>query len=300
MAYDFKIRSEVLSTGKTANYAQLIHSAEPEFFVGYSTRYDGMYGLYNPQKKDNVIYKSESYTAKYDFWAHFIYPTSNAESNNSFICLNTYDRAYFTFGFMQFAAHVPNGDFVTFFKEILALPEAMDYFPRLRLINNRIFYQPDQGTAYQLEFDNSTRELMEYLNPGLKEVERQEVICAARMIHWTMTHAIVREIQVKHSVELYKNNMIKYNKRFSLNGFPAKVCFMICDILHQGRGTYDRIAYALNTGGDYEQAYENLCTVGDKHYQPRIDSLKLVISKLAGNGIFDKKYDSTTNTFVSP
>jgi hypothetical protein len=299
MAYDFKLRSEVLSSGKTANYAQLIPSEEPEFFVAYNTKYIGMYGLYNPQKKDNVLYKSESYADKYDFWAHFIYPTSNAESNNSFICLNTYDRAYFTFGFMQFAAHVPNGDFVTFFREILALPEATNYFPRLRLINNRIFYQPDQGTPHQLEFDNTSQGLMEYLNPGLKEVERQELICAARLIHWTTTHADVREIQVKHSVELYKTNMVKYNKRFSLNGYPAKVCFMICDILHQGRGTYDRIAYAINTGGNYNLAYENLCTVGDKHYQSRIDTLKAIISTLEGNGIFKKKYDSATNTFIA-
>jgi hypothetical protein len=298
MAYDFKLRSEVLPGGKTANYAQLIPSDEPEFFVAYNTKYLDMYGLYNPQKKDNVLYKSENYAAKYDFWAHFIYPTSSAESNNSFICLNTYDRAYFTFGFMQFAAHVPNGDFVTFFREVLALPEAMNYFPRLRLVNNRIFYQPDQGTAHQLEFDNSSQGLMEYLNPTLKEVERQELICSARLIHWTTTHADVREIQVKHSVDLYKNNMVKYNKRFSLNGFPAKVCFMICDILHQGRGTYDRIAYAINTGGNYNLAYENLCTVGDKHYQSRIDTLKAIISTLEGNGIFKKKYDSATNTFV--
>lgn len=298
MAYDFKLRSEVLPSGKTANYAQLINSDEPEFFVGYNTKYDGMYGLYNPQKKDNVLYRSENYAGKYDFWAHFIYPTSNVESNNSFIDLNTYDKAYFTFGFMQFAVHVPNGDFIAFFREILALPEAIDYFPRLRLINNRIFYQPDQGVAYQLEFDNTSKALMEYLNPGVKEVERQEILCAARMIHWTMTHENVREIQVKHSVGLYKDNMIRYNKRFSLNGLPTKICFMICDILHQGRGTYDRIAYAMNTGGNYEQAYENLCTIGDKHYQPRIDSLKVIISKLVNNGIFERKYDSTTNRFI--
>jgi hypothetical protein len=298
MAYDFKLRSEVLSNGKTANYAQLINLNEPEFFVGYSTRYDGMYGLYNPQKKDNVLYKPDYYATKYDFWAHFIYPTSNVESNNSFIDLNTYDRAYFTFGFMQFAAHVPNGDFVKFFREMLVLPEAADYFPRLRLINNKIFYQPDNGTAYQLEFDNTSEALMKYLNPGLKEVERQEIICSARMIHWTMTHENVMELQVKHSIEMYKSNMIKYNKRFSLNGFPAKVCFMICDILHQGRGTYDRIAYAINTGGNYNLAYDNLCTVGEKHYQSRIESLKVIITKLLADGTFAKKYDSAMNAFV--
>jgi hypothetical protein len=298
MAYDFKLRSEVLPGGKTANYAQLINSNEPEFFVAYNTKYADMYGLYNPQKKDIVSFQPENYT-QFDFWAYFIYPTSNAESNNSFICLNTYDRAYFTFGFMQFAAHVPNGDFVKFFREILALPEAIDYFPRLRLINNRIFYQPDQGTANQLEFDNTTKGLMEYLNPGLTEVERQEIICSARMIHWTTTHPAVRDIQVKNSVEMYKNNMVRYDKRFSLNGFPVKVCFMICDILHQGRGTYDRIAYAINTGGNYEQAYENLCTVGDKHYQSRIDSLKAVISNLVSKGVFERKYDSATNTFIA-
>lgn len=297
MAYDFKLRSAVLPSGKTANYAQLIHSDEPEFFVGYNTKYKSNYGMYNTQQNGNALYKPADYSTKYGFWAHFIYPTSEVESNSSFITLNTYDRAYFTFGFMQFAAHVPNGDFVTFFREILALPEAADYFPRLRLNNGRIFYQPDQGGASQLEFDHTTQALMKYLNPSLREVEKQEIICAARMVHWTINHAIVREKQVSHAVALYRNNMIRYHKRFSLDGFPAKVCFMICDILHQGRGTYDRIAYAIDTGGDYEKAYENLCTVGDKHYPTRINGLKVIISKFLANGIFARNYDSSTNAF---
>lgn len=45
--------------------------------------------------------------------------------------------------------------------------------------------------------------------------------------------------------------MIKYHNRFNLQGFPAKVCLLICDILHKGRGSYDRISYSFDTNGDY-------------------------------------------------
>lgn len=108
MAYDFKIRSAVTEKGKTAYYAKLINSNEAEFFIGYKTFYkeqDG-YGLYNSAQSTDLIFKSEDYEPEFGFFAHFISPTVKVESNSSFICLNTYDRAFFTFGFMQFAAHV--------------------------------------------------------------------------------------------------------------------------------------------------------------------------------------------------
>lgn len=38
MAYDFKIRSAVTSTGKTAYYAKVTGLTDPEFFVAYKTK----------------------------------------------------------------------------------------------------------------------------------------------------------------------------------------------------------------------------------------------------------------------
>jgi len=80
---------------------------------------------------------------------------------------------------------------------------------------------------------------------------------------------------------------------------PAKVCQMICDIRHQGRGTNDRIANALNTGGDFEKAFNNLCTIGEANYKPRIDTVKKTIKTLEQAGIFNKRYERARNTFVN-
>jgi hypothetical protein len=253
--------------------------------------------LYNATVLSNLKYIPENYQDQYGFWAYFIYPTTKVESVSSFICLNTYDRAYFTFGFMQFAVHVPNGDFIFFLKDLLKLPNAKDYFPRLEVINGRIFYKSDSGSQTQLEFDNTSQPLMEYFNPTTNDVEHQELICSARLIHWATNDPEHRRIQVENSIHLYQKKMSKYSKRLSLHNYPAKVCFMICDILHHGRGSYDMIAYAIDTNGDYELAYNHLCLIGEGQYQQRINTLKSQIKILETNGIFNKKYNSNTNTF---
>ncbi len=298
MVYDFKIRSAVNDHGKTAYYANIIDAQEKEFLVGYKTKYLGNFGLYNVAQPGVPLYNAADYESKHGFFAYFIEPTAKAESNGSFICLNTYDRAFFTFGFMQFAAHVANGDFIQFLKKLLALPNARQYFPRLSVLDGNIFYVSDDGSTTRLENQVSSQGLMKYLNPTTTEVEQQELICAARMTHWAMHDVAHRNLQVSESVALYQANMPKYHKRFNLHRYPAKVCFMICDILHQGRGTYDRIRYAIDTNGNYEKAFTNLCSVGEVNYADRIKTLKKHIKLLEDRGIFTKKYDAGANQFV--
>jgi hypothetical protein len=165
-------------------YGQLTNSTQPKFIIGYSTLYQGNVGLYNTKPGTTPAYHPSSFENQFDFWANFIFPTAKAESNGLYHCLNTYDRARFTFSFMQYAAHVPNGDFVIFFKKLLQTPEAANYFPKLTLQNNRIHYRNSNGTLSQLESDTSTEALMNYLNPSLNEIETQEKICSARFVHW--------------------------------------------------------------------------------------------------------------------
>ena len=298
MAIDFKIRSTVLSNGRKAFYGRVVNSNEQEFLIGYQTKYEDRFGLYNTTEIQGLKYNPVEYADQFGFYAHFIFPTVQAESKSSLMCLNTYDRARFTFGFMQFAAHVPNGDFVKYLRDLLGLPNAVEYFPRLRLINDRIHYQNDNSNPFQLEFDNSTEELMKYLNPGSSDIEHQETICAARMIHWVKNDPLHRKVQIEAGVNLYKNNMIRYHNRFNLQGFPAKVCLLICDILHQGRGTFDRISYAIDTKGNYQRAYNNLCRIGEANYKERINTIKSAISNLERQGIFNKVYDNGSNTFM--
>lgn len=297
MAYDFKIRSTVVSNGKTAYYAKIIGIDEPEFLVAYKTKYKERYGLYNSSSNNNHKYSASNFAEKYGFWAYFIESTALVESKLNFMCLNTYDRAYFTFGFMQYAAHVPNGDFVNFLKKLLTLSLAKAYFPRLELLDGRIFYRSKTGALTQLEYDNSTQKLMEYLNPTTNDIEHQELICAARFIHWANHDVKHRDVQVDLAVNLYRENLKKYHKRLHLDNYPAKICLMICDILHHGRGNFDRIRYALDTNS-FEKAYQNLCTIGDNQYYERISGLKRHIKMLEGKGILNKTYQASSGEFI--
>jgi hypothetical protein len=56
-----------------------------------------------------------------------------------------YDRDHFTSSFLQYAAHVPNRDFVVYLRDLLNLPLAREYFPDLFLNNNRICSATDEG-----------------------------------------------------------------------------------------------------------------------------------------------------------
>jgi hypothetical protein len=297
MAIDFSITSAVTTSGRTAFNAQRINSSETKFNIGNKTMYDGNFGLFNTTVSAGQIYNPEDYVSKYGFWAYFIYPTAMAESSGSFKCLNTYDRAQFTFSFMQYGAHVPNGDFVKFLRKLLQLPNATDYFPKLVLSNNRIFYKSN-GILSPLENDSSSQALMNYLNPTLNDIENQELICAARFVHWASNDASHRETQVATAIEMYKENMKSYHKRYGLNNAPANVCQMICDIRHQGRAKSDRIALALSTNGNYDKAFSNLCTIGNTNYQNRINTVRGTIKKLTDMGKFSMKYDANTGEFV--
>lgn len=286
-----------LSQTGTSRFAQVIGSGDPKFLVGKETVYEHTkHGLFNLSIPNGILYKPEDYNAEYGFWAYFIAPTAKAESNNSFVCLNTYDRARFTFSFMQYAAHVPNGDFVKFFKELLALPNAQDYFPKLIVQNSRIFYRESTGSLTQLEDNTTTDALMKYLNPSLDHIENQELICAARMVHWATNDANHRRIQVKVAIEHFKENMKRYAQSYNLDGYPDKVCQMVCDIRHQGRATSQQIINALNTGGNFETAYSRLCQLGN--YPSRVTKVRTVINNLIGAGKFGKKYRLATNDFA--
>lgn len=283
----------------TARYATVIGSSAPKFLVGKETVYQQVnHGLFNLSTPEGITYDAAKYAGAYGFWAYFIAPTAKAESNNSFVCLNTYDRAKFTFSFMQYAAHVPNGDFVKFFKELLALPNASEYFPKLVLKNKRINYRESTGTLTQLESDDSTQKLMDYLNPTLGAIENQELICAARFVHWAMNDAAHRKLQVKIAIDHFKENMKRYAESYNLNGYPDKVCQVICDIRHQGRATSQQIIAALNTGGNYDLAYNKLLQLGQPLYATRIATIRSVIKQLVDNGTFGKKYKYSTNSFV--
>lgn len=298
MAYSFTIASSVLPNGRTAYYGTRLNSSENRFVIGYRTKYKDNFGLFNIDVKTGQTYQPDGFQQAHGFWADFISPTAYVESKGSFFCLNTYDRAQFTFGFMQYAAHVPNGDFVRFLRALLQLPLAAEYFPRLHLQQGRVFYENSNQTLNQLETDTSTQLLMNYLNPTLLDIENQETISAVRMVHWAQNDPKNPALQVSSAIELFQNNLPRYHHRLGLADAPASVCAVVCDILHQGRATFDRIAAALDTGGNWNQAYANLLEIGVVHYAERINALKSKIGAAVSTGVFNKTYNAGTGTFV--
>src|SRR5882672_2908594 len=90
-------------TDKKIQYFAIVDS-DPQFLVGTEIAYPkggSLRGLYLTQDI-GVIYDRASYHADYGFWADFMYPSTQCETRGHFRWLNTYDRAYFTFGLLQY------------------------------------------------------------------------------------------------------------------------------------------------------------------------------------------------------
>jgi hypothetical protein len=264
------------------------------FFIGNRVPFDGGKGLMNIKGTAAQRYNRDEFREAHGFWADFIHPTAMAEGA-LYHTLNTYDRARFTFTFLQYAAHVPNGDFVVFFRELLKLPLAMEYFPDLTLVNNRISRVTDHGTV-PLESDSSTSGLMDFLNPSRSQVEDNEVIQAAKFVHWSQNDPLHRQAQIDTGIKHFKQKMVNYANTFDLDGALDSVCLVIADIRHQGRAKNVVIANALNS----TKPLDSLLSIGAQSFPERIATLKREIKKLTDEGTLGThKYSLAAKDFVA-
>ena len=264
-----------------------------KFFVGSRIPYEGFKGLMNASGQPSQRYNRNDFRDAYGFWADFIHPTATAEGG-FFHTLNTYDKARFTFSFLQYGAHVPNGDFVAYFKALLKLPLAADYFPDLKLEDNRIVRVTDKGSVL-LESDTSTEGLMNYLNPTLQQVEDTEVIQAAKLIHWVQNDPQHRLVQVDVGIKYFKSKMVEYAHAYHLDGQPDTICLAICDIRHQGRAQSTTIKAALQSANPLR----DLLTIGEPKYHDRLVVIRREISKLVEEATLGKrKYNLAKKDFV--
>lgn len=268
------------------------------FEVGRVVTYKTRVGLSNI-RSPGLLYDPVAQRATDGHWADFIAPMAVCESKGAFNCLNSYDRAFFTFGFLQYAAHVPNGDFVKFLKLLLARPEAKDYFPDLALANGRIVKLGGSGTVV-LETDTSTELLMRYFNPGTEHVENVEVINAAKLIHWSETVAAHRSIQIRCGIEHLQKALARYAARYGLDGSLDKLCLAVADIHHQGRGSATQIFDALQRAGSNEETrYRNVVEIGVETQPQRVKTLKLEIAKGVTAGVLARKrYRAASGDFA--
>lgn len=263
------------------------------FFIGSRVGFDGGKGLMNVTGNANQKYNRADFRDQYGFWADFIHPTAMAEGG-LYHTLNTYDRARFTFSFLQYAAHVPNGDFVAYFRALLKLPLASEYFPDLRLENDRIVRETDDGPV-MLESDTSTDGLMAFLNPSLREIEDTEIIQAAKMVHWAQNDAAHRLMQVDVGIRHFRAKMVEYAKRYELDGKPDTLCLAIADIRHQGRAKSTDILAALQNANPLKA----LLDIGEPKYHERLMVIRREIKKLVDEGFLGrKKYDLSRKDFV--
>ena len=268
---------------------------EPEFFVGRQVSYQGGVGLMNDQRSPGGLYSDADYEATFGFWARLLRPTAECESSRRFACLNTYDRARFTYGFLQFAAHVPNGDFVVFFRRLLARAEARGYFPDLSVRAGHV-HRDVAGGFTPLEADSSTDGLMGYLTPTLADVEESEVVHAARLIHWTATVPDARILQVDQGVSVFRAGLRRDHGRYDLDGRDDTMCAIVEDIHHQGRASVATVRKAL----DADDPYEALLAVGVDRYPERCATLRRVLGEMTQAGrLGTHRYDAAGNQFVA-
>lgn len=252
--------------------------AEPGFFVGRAVRYQGRRGLSsavpNAPGQEEDVYRATQFETEFGIWASVIAPTIACEGGR-FTAINSYDRAAFSFGIGQFAAHVPEGDFVHLFRRLLALPEASAYFPELMLAKGRIAVRgkPPQP----LEDAASTAALMAWLNPDPATIDAREVQVAARLVHWTRTSPAARKAQVAQMVDSARAHLQHAAQNLALRNVGAICCVAIVDILHQGRGgarPWAKMAAALAQPNPLEA----LLAIGAGAWSARIATLRAAIA----------------------
>jgi hypothetical protein len=267
------------------------------FPVGRRVSFQGMVGITNDGRGTGARYEPGDYAGE-GHWAPFILPTAVCESGGYMTNISTYDSARFTFGFFQFAAHVPDGDFVRFFRRLLVLPSGRDYFPDLVVQDGRIFRETETGPK-QLESAQSTNGLMDYLNPSSSSVEDIEVINAAKLIDGANQFPEQRALQADEAIHTAKQIMKVSGQRYALDGMIDKICLVIMDIRHQGRAGSQAIINALQRGRTEDTKFDNLLRIGSNQFADRIRTLKDQIQKLVTAGVLGmKRYQVDRNDFA--
>lgn len=264
----------------------------PRFFVGRRVSYEGRVGLYNvfpASPLTKLDFDPKNYAGQFGFWVAFINPTAGCEGRN-FLTLNSYDRTAFTFGFGQFAAHVPDGDFVRWFRAMLAQPVAADYFPDLSLVNGRI-----HGVAGPLETADSTAALMAYFNPARDKVDDAEILAAARLIHWTANHRPARLAQITQMIASFRDYLGRADRRGLIDGQRAAHCCVIADLLHHGRGgrtLWSSVSRSLAANDPFEA----LLAIGGTQWAERKATLRRLI--LADQKMPERRWSTSAMDFV--
>jgi hypothetical protein len=282
-------------------------AGEAEFLVGVEVnqpekRFHGLHvpvrSYYGPQ------FDPADYFDRIDQWAYLLDVTGFCESKNRFNLINTYNRARFTFGFYQLAAHTPRDNLILFFRAALQNTDLAAAFPDLKLIGGKVFRIDPNGTETDLEqefFDAATDEhqlqrFMAYLNPERFSIDEQEVMQAARLVWLANESAACRQVQVDVSAAILQRKMIeRYHRWYNLDGESDVVCAAIADIHHQGRGTKTAVRAALRSNDKLKR----LLRIGADSHRSRVEALEARLKKwIRARKMGQKTYHAAQNEFV--
>ena len=293
---------EVPVSGRIDYFAKLPGVAE--FYVARSTKYLSNRGLAQPSNMVNgPRYASGDFSNDYGSVAGLLGVICESESGSFFNRLNSYDRAAFTFGFFQLAAHTPNDNLVLLFRRAVAENTAFrGLFPDLRLVNG-VLHRTIGGHTVSLEKEyprpghpneKNLKDFMSYLNPDLTKVDATELSAAARIIHLANSDPSFNTMQVNIAADItMKKLRSAYSNWYNLNGVSDLICTAIADIHHQGRGTKTQVRNALASASTVKGKVTALCKIGEADYLERTKSLKRGLAKAEADGIlgisvFDK------------
>ena len=269
---------------------------EPRFYLGTEVSYGARRGLMNSANPPGPRYQPQEFERAHRDWAWYLHPTITCESRGHFSCLNTYDRAAFTFGHIQLAAHTPNDNFVLFFREALQAAAAAEYFPDLKVVDGLI-HVVRNGRPSPLESATDTTGLMDYFNPTAEEVDDVEADRAARVVDWCLRHPAMRELQVAFAVREQQKKLRTHARRLPLDGVIDKLCLVVLDILHQGRAKYPAIAEALAA----PDPFDALLSLGASRYRERVATLRAGIRELEAVGrVGHKVFNRDAGGFIEP
>jgi hypothetical protein len=226
---------------------------EPPFYLGTRVSYGARRGLMNWINAPGPRFDPAEFEAVHADWGWYLLPTTTCESRGYFTCLNTYDRACFTFGSSQLGAHTPDDNFVLFLRELLAQPLATAYFPDLTVLNGRIHRRRASGPV-PLESAEDTSGIMNYFNSTPDEVDGDEADKAARMVDWCLRSPSARELQIRFAVQQHRRKLAMHAQKLPLHGLSDRLCLVVLDILHQGRAAYRSIETALASDDPFDAA----------------------------------------------
>ncbi|HVF31220.1 MAG TPA: hypothetical protein VNA22_09625 [Pyrinomonadaceae bacterium] len=297
-----QIITQQVSPGRNDYFAKLPGVAQ--YYVGRSTKYGLLRGLAQPSSKlSGPRYAIADYVDEYGTVAGMLGAICMGESTACFNRLNSYDRAAFTFGFYQLAAHTPNDNLILLFRRAVAENAAFrQMFPELKVLDG-VLHREVGGHNVSLEkqfprpghaSEMNLKDFMTFLNADGTAVDDTELSAAARIVHVANTDSAFNDLQVNVAATITMRKLRSaYSVWYNLNGVSDLICTAIADIHHQGRGTKTQVREALASASTVKDKVAALCRIGSSDFDGRKATLKAALAKAVTDGhlgitVFDK------------